>query len=467
MGQSIELAADAPPADGRRERGWAELWRKEDWWAIWIGLTIVVASIALFEGGTSLRWLAVAPPKWSSFTQVTADLAAQWPRYLAQFLFWLGAFALALGRIGVPLRHFAPSFALLYLATYAIFVVGQWSGASAYNLEPPLLALFLGLVVANIVGVPGWAAAGLRGELYVKIGIVLLGATVPLSLIALAGPVAILQASIVSLITFGVIFAVAVKLGLDRRFAATLGVGGAVCGVSAAIAVAGAVGAKKEDTAVTITTVVLWAIVMIFALPFVARALGLPTAIAGAWIGTSEFADAAGIAAAQAYGGLAGSSGIAGTPEQAVQAFTLVKVIGRDVWIGIWAVALAFVSITRWEDRPAGNGPDAGEIWRRFPKFVLGFFLASAIVTAVTASLSLDEYNKIATPGFIAPVKDLRTWCFTFCFLSIGLTTRFRSLAVAGRLPLIAFTAGVAVNVVVGYLLSAHVFAAHWLQLGG
>lgn len=445
----------------------SELWRKEDWWAIWIGLAIVLASIALFESGASLRWLAVAPPKWSTFAQVTADLTINWPRYGAQFAFWLAAFSLALRPLGVSVRRFAPSFALLYLATYAIFVIGQWASASAYNLEPPLIALFSGLVIANAVRVPAWLDAGFRGELYVKTGIVLLGATVPLSLIALAGPTAILQASIVSLVTFGVIYGIAVKLGLDRPFAATLGVGGAVCGVSAAIAVAGAVGAKKEDTAVTISTVVLWAIVMIFALPFAARALHLPTGVAGAWIGTSEFADAAGIAAAQAYGGFAGAAhGITGTPDQAVQAFTLVKVVGRDVWIGIWAVALAIVSTTRWEANPAGNGPDAREIWRRFPKFVLGFFLTSAIMTLATASYSLVDYTKIATPGFIAPVKDLRTWCFTFCFLSIGLTTRFRSLAATGPRPLIAFTAGVFVNVIIGYILSAHIFAAHWERLG-
>ncbi|QJU58349.1 putative sulfate exporter family transporter [Sphingomonas sp. AP4-R1] len=447
--------------------GLGELWRKDDWWAIWIGLAVVVASILLFQTGASLRWLAVTPPKWSSVSQVTADLADHWPRYIAQFGFWLAAFSLALGLLGFRLKHFVPAFALLYVAAYAIFIIGQWENAAAYNLEPPLIALFLGLVVANLGGLPRWLDAGFRGELYVKTGIVLLGATVPLSLIALAGPTAILQASIVSLVTFGVIYAIAVRVGLDRPFAATLGVGGAVCGVSAAIAVAAAVGAKKEDTAVTITTVVLWAIVMIFLLPFVGRLLHLPTGIAGAWIGTSEFADAAGIAAAQAYGGFAGKiDGIAGTPDQAVQAFTLIKVVGRDVWIGIWAVILAIVSTTRWETQSAGNGPDAREIWRRFPKFVIGFFLTSALVTAATSALSLEAYNKIAVPGFIAPVKDLRTWCFIFCFLSIGLTTRFRDLAAAGRRPLIAFTAGVIVNVILGYILSVHVFGAHWESLG-
>lgn len=459
------VAADSTTASSRS--GWNELWRKEDWWAIWIGVAVVAAAIALFQGGASLRWLAVAPPKWSSFDQVTADLAANRTRYLAQFGFWLLAFSVPLGALGFRLRHFAPAFALLYVTAWAIFVAGQWQRAAAYNLEPPLLALGLGLIGANLLRLPRWLDAGFRGELYVKTGIVLLGATVPLSLIALAGPVAILQASIVSLVTFGVIFLVAKRLGLDRPFAATLGVGGAVCGVSAAIAVAGAVGAKKEDTAVTISTVVLWAIAMIFLLPFASRVLGLPTGIAGAWIGTSEFADAAGIAAAQAYGGLAGKvPGIAGTADQAVQAFTLVKVVGRDVWIGIWAVVLAIVSTTRWDTASAGYAPDAREIWRRFPKFVLGFFVTSAIVTAATAGYSLAEYNTVATPGFIAPVKDLRTWCFVFCFLSIGLTTRFRDLAAAGRKPLVAFTAGVAVNVVLGYVLSAHVFGAHWATLG-
>ncbi len=451
----------APPS------GWGELFRKEDWWAIWIGLAVVLAGAILFWNGASLRWLAVLPPKWSSFSQVAADLAANWTRYLAQFVFWLAAFSLALRALGYKAREFVPAFALLYVAAYVIFVLGQWQGAATYSLEPPLIALFAGLVIANTVGLPRWLDAGFRGELYVKTGIVLLGATVPFSLIALAGPVAILQASIVSIVTFAVIYWIAVKLGLDRPFAATLAVGGAVCGVSAAIAVAGAVGTRKEDTAVTITTVVLWAIVMIFALPLASRALLLPTGIAGAWIGTSEFADAAGIAAAQTYGGFAGKvAGITGTAEQALQSFTLIKVVGRDVWIGIWAVALAIVATTRWETQAAGSRPDAGEIWRRFPKFVLGFFFASALITAATASYSLADYNKVATPGLIAPIKDLRTWCFIFCFFSIGLTTRFRDLASAGRKPFTAFTVGVVVNVILGFVLSVYVFGAHWERLG-
>src|SRR5208283_776696 len=170
--------------------------------------------------------------------------------------------------------------------------------------------LMVGLVISNLFGLPRWLDAGFRVEFYIKTGIVLLGATLPFTLIVWAGPVAILQASIVSIVTFLVIFFTGRYLGLDRRLAATLGAGGAVCGVSAAIAIAGAVRAKKEDPPIAITLVVLWAIVMIFVLPLVSRALHLPAGVGGAWIGTSEFADAAGFAAAQTYGGFAATGAI-------------------------------------------------------------------------------------------------------------------------------------------------------------
>jgi len=437
---------------------------KEDWWTVGIGLILVIAGYLLFLNGESLRWLAVLPPRWTHFSQILTDLGTNWPRYAAQFAFWAIGFGAALSVLGTSFRTFLPSFAVVYLAALAIFVLGQWDRAVYYNLEPPLVALVLGLLLANTVSIPAWLRTGLRGELYVKTGIVLLGATLPLSLIVLAGPVAILQASIVSIVTFAVIFWVAVRLGLEPRFAAVLGVGGAVCGVSAAIAVAGAVGARRDQAPVTIAAVILWAIAMIFVLPFAALALHLPTGIAGAWIGTSEFADAAGIAAAQTYGGFAGKVG--GTPDQAVAAFMLMKVVGRDVWIGIWAVVLAFIATTRWSEGTDARSPDLGQIWHRFPKFVIGFLLASAFASVVTGHLSLAEYNKVAVPKLVAPLKDLRSWAFIFCFFSIGLTTRFRDLAATGRRPMLAFSAGVAVNVVLGFVLSVYVFGAYWQHLG-
>ena len=446
-------------------QGWRELWLKEDWWAIWLGLGIVVIAYVAFANGSSVRWIAVTPAKWSNLAQLGAHFAANVDRYVAQFIAWLAMFSLALGALGYRAREFIPAFILLYLSSVVIFAIGQWDQASTYNLEPPLVALAVGLVLSNLVGLPKWLDVGFRVEFYIKVGIVLLGATLPFTLILWAGPVAILQASVVSIATFLVIYWVAIRLKLDPRFAATLGAGGAVCGVSAAIAVAGAVGAKKEHASIAIATVILWAIVMIFVLPLASRALHLPAGVGGAWIGTSEFADAAGFAAAQAYGDYASQGVVAGTADQSIWAFTLMKVVGRDVWIGIWAFVLAIVATTRWERAETGRRPSPAEIWWRFPKFVLGFLIASLIATAASGDLGLADFNKTVNPGFVAPIKDLRTWSFIFCFFSIGLTTRVRELATGGSKPFLAFTSGVAVNVVLGFILSVIVFASHWEAL--
>jgi uncharacterized integral membrane protein (TIGR00698 family) len=460
---NVEIGAARRATD---TSGWRELWLKEDWWAIWLGLGIVVVAYLLFLDGSSLKWIAVTPAKWSTFGQLGQHFADNVTRYVAQFALWLALFAVALTALGHKAADFVPSFIILYVLSLLIFAAGQWDQANKYNLEPPLIALAVGLLISNVIGLPAWLHAGFRVEFYIKIGIVLLGATLPFTLIVWAGPVAILQASIVSIITFLVIYWVSLRLGLDRRLAATLGAGGAVCGVSAAIAIAAAVRARKEDAPIAITTVIIWAIVMIFVLPLAARLLQLPAGVAGAWIGTSEFADAAGLAAAQAYGNLAGNvPGITGTADQSLFAFTLMKVVGRDVWIGIWAFVLAIVATTRWEAAETGRKADASQIWWRFPKFVLGFLVASALVTWVTSAYSLGDFNKVVAPALVAPIKDMRTWAFIFCFLSIGLTTRFGGLAQAGRKPFLAFSAGVVVNVILGFILSAVVFASHWEHL--
>jgi len=442
--------------------GWRELWLKEDWWAIWLGLGLVIAALIAFASGSDLKWITVTPAKWATVDQLGAHFAANFPRYLGQFALWLVLFTGAGTVLGHKPKNFVPAFALVYLLSVAIFSVGAWDQAQKYNLEPPLVALLVGLGISNLIGLPRWLDSGFRVEFYIKTGIVLLGATLPFTLIIWAGPLAILQASIVSITTFLVIFFVARKLGLEPRLAATLGAGGAVCGVSASIAIAGAVGAKKDAAPIAITTVIIWAIVMIFALPLASRLLHLHTAVAGAWIGTSEFADAAGFAAAQAYGGLSGTDGIAGTPDQAVWAFTLMKVVGRDVWIGIWALVLSIVATTYWDRKETGVTPNAAEIWWRFPKFVIGFLVASVLITAVASGYSLADYDKLVKPALVAPITALRTWSFTFCFLSIGLTTRFRELAPAGGKPFIAFTAGVVVNVLLGFVLTTVVFASYW-----
>jgi len=462
---TTEAPASGSPGSSAPKMGWKELYLKEDWWAIWLGLGIVLVAWLFFVNGSTIKWIAVTPAKWSTFGQLATDFGNKIGQYIANFVLWLIVFCISVRAMGHKLGEYIPSFIFVYVVSVIIFMIGAWDKASYYNLEPPLVALIVGMVISNFIGLPKWMDTGFRVEYYIKTGIVLLGATLPFTLIVWAGPVAIVQASIVSIVTFLVIYFVGTRMGLDRRLCATLGAGGAVCGVSASIAIAGAVGAKKEHAPISITMVIIWAIIMIFVLPLVSRAMGLSTGVAGAWIGTSEFADAAGFAAAQAYGNLAGNvEGIAGKPDDAIWAFTLMKVVGRDVWIGIWAFIMALIATTKWEVE-AGRKPQAAEIWWRFPKFVIGFLIASLFLTVVASQYSFADYGKIVNPKLVGPIKDMRTWAFIFCFFSIGLTTRFRELAHAGAKPFWAFTSGVVVNVILGFILSVVVFGAYWSTL--
>ncbi len=438
----------------------SSFWKKEDWWAVWLGLGIIFVALFFYFVGSTLKPLAVAPPMWETFDKVTSHFASEIPWYLLQLLIWLIIFTLSTKIMGFNTKEYIPGFIILFIASTLVLIAGKWKVAHDLNLEPPILALIVGLIIGNIRKVPKWFETSLRTEYYIKTGIVLLGATLPLTLIIYAGPVAFLQATIVSLATFLTIYYVGTRIfKIDKRFAAVLGTGAAVCGVSGSIATGAAVKAEKEHISISICIVALWALIMIFFLTFTANITGMHPGIAGAWIGTSEFADAAGFAAA---------ASIKGGGDIPIHAYTLMKVIGRDIWIGIWAFALSLISVIVWEKssaKDAGDRTRASVIWERFPKFVIGFFLASIIMSVAALAVGQEAFNESLKPLAIKPIKTLRTWTFIFTFLSIGFTTRFKEIFQFGWKPLTVFTAGVIVNVPLGYFLSSIVFRSYWTGL--
>ena len=445
--------ASPPPAAPRH---W---YRQEDGWAIFIGLGLVaLASLVFFSGEQqALKLVTVKFGSWTTPSELGATLGKNVPALIYLYALLLVPLSIGAGRIGYNVIKFSQGFLALFLLAVAVTALSANSYLKAAQLEGPLVALFVGLAIGNSVRLPAWLHEALRTEYFVKTGIVLMGATLPFTIILQAGPAAITQALIVSFVTFGSIYFAATRLfGLDRRFGATLAAGGSICGVSGAIAIGGACRARPQHVSMAISLVIVWAVVMIFVLPTAARFLGLTPGVAGAWIGTSEFADAAGFAAAQALG-----------DESAVQAFTLMKVVGRDMFVGIWAFLVAILSVTVWErqSRKDSERIDRTEIWRRFPKFIIGFFIASLLTTTALALLdgsSATGYSK----DVLGALKSLRGWFFTLTFLAIGLTTRVRELTAIGIKPFLAFAVGVAINVPVGYFLSVYVFADFWNALG-
>ena len=231
--------------------------------------------------------------------------------------------------------------------------------------------------------------------------------------------------------------------------------GGAVCGVSGAIAIGGAVGAKKQDISVAISLVVVWAIVMIFVLP--ARSAGtrplhrrrgrLDRHIGVCRCrGSCRRADLRRLRG-QCRRDIAGHAGCRG---HGVHAHEGHRPRHLDRRMGLRAVVS---SRRRAGSAPASKAASgAGEIWRRFPKFVLGFLLASLLVTWFASGYDYARVQEGVLPGLVAPLQALRTWAFTFAFLSIGLTTRVREFVAVGARPFLAFTAGAAVNVLLGFV---------------
>lgn len=458
MTHTTSLTPDAAADNAQPVTRHAPRWyKKEDGWAIVIGLGLVCFCTLLYLAGAkkSLPLLAFAVPSWASWS----DLSAKLPSLALPFITLYLLLALTLGgaakSLGYRSAAFLKGFTALYLLATLILLVSANKTLKSWQLESPLVALFAGLLIGNLARLPAWFEEALRTEFYVKTGIVLMGATLPFSIILQAGPAAIGQALIVSVVTFASIYWAAVKLGLDKRFAACLGAGGSICGVSGAIAIGGACRARKEHVSMAISLVIVWAVAMIFILPALCKALGLHPGVAGAWIGTSEFADAAGFAAAEAIG-----------DEAATQAFTLMKVVGRDMFVGVWAFLVAILAVTVWEQKSAADSERINyrEIWQRFPKFIIGFFIASLLTTLVIAALASpqsEEYGK----AVLGTLKTLRGWFFTLTFLAIGFTTRLRELVAVGYKPLAAFTFGVAINLPLGYWLSNHIFDFYWRSL--
>jgi uncharacterized integral membrane protein (TIGR00698 family) len=340
-------------------------------------------------------------------------------------------------------------------------------GKVAKSIEFPVYAIAIGLagnVILSALRVRDLLAPAFRTEFFIKTGLVLLGVSVNLSVIWKAAGPAIVQALILITSVFFFAWWLGGKLGLDEKLRALLGTAVSICGVSAAIAAAGAVKARREQLAYAASLVIVFALPSIFLLPWLADLLNLRDVVAGAWIGGNIDTTAA-VAAAGAIVG-----------EDALQIATIVKTT-QNALIGVVAVALTAYFAFRVAARPAAasaTGPSAAatapatvegasaeagvgkpglvELWRRFPKFVLGFVAASAIGTWYATSGWEGASANIST------LNNLRTLFLILAFVSIGLEFRVKALRLAGWRPIVVFGAATIANIVLALILASILF---------
>ncbi|MEV0246731.1 putative sulfate exporter family transporter [Nocardia sp. NPDC050712] len=313
----------------------------------------------------------------------------------------------------------------------------------AKSVEFPVYAIVLGLignVVLTKLNLRERLSAGFRTEFFIKTGVVLLGASINLKILVTAAGPSILQALLLITAVFGFTWWFGGVLGLDDKLRALLSSAVSICGVSAAIAAAGAVQAKREQIAYAASLVIIFALPSIFLLPWLADVLNLSDAVAGAWIGGNIDTTAA----------VAASGALAG--EDALKIATIVKTT-QNALIGVVAIALTAYFTLRVERQPGAARPSARQFFERFPKFVLGFVAASVIGT-----LYLQSADKKSGAAHIAIVNDLRTSFLILAFVSIGLEFSLRGLREAGWRPIAVFGSAVVVNLIVGLGLSVLLF---------
>ena len=421
--ETTPTAVDRQPAAFR-------VW--EDWLAVGIGGVII--AVVLFG-------IRPDPARfgWSNPGDLVGTVlaAGNLSRWLQLGVLLLLPAAVGARLMGARLVPFVLGFAVLYgLAGIALLLAGS-SVSSRLGLEYVIYALAIGLVLGQTMPLRRWFAEAVQAEYYVKIGLVVLGASVLFSELVEAGLLGITQALLVVLTVWTFCFWLARRLHVDDELATMLASAVSICGVSAAIATCGAIQGDRKKLSYVTSLVLVVAVPMMVVMPWVSRALGMPDAVAGAWLGGTLDTSAAVVAAGELVS------------EQARNAAVVVK-LSQNVLIGI----AAFVLTIWWSMRRGGSAAEqvgAAVIWERFPKFVLGFLGVSLIFSFALSETSVSETRSL--------LNTVRTAWFALAFISIGLETSIGDLIkTGGGRPVAAVLGAQAFNIVVTLLLAYLLF---------
>lgn len=430
----------------------------EDWLAVIIGLFVFLLSLGVFAGVDLLGW-GIKTNVWVNAAKALEPMSKVYAgiggigALVATYVFLLVIMTVGAAALKADLKRFAVGFSVVFWISYICWFLGSQANIAAtpdklkafgiswsLNMTQEsgfVIALIVGLVIGNFF--PGFAEAikeAVRPEWYIKTAIVILGGALGVTAaeqlglatsVMFRGLCAIVEAY---LIYWAVVYFIARKyFGFSREWAAPLASGISICGVSAAIATGGAIKARPVIPIMVSSLVVIFAVVELLVLPFVAQVfLWKEPMVAGAWMGLAVKTDGAAVASGQITDALIrakalSAAGINYKPDWIMGAATTVKVF-IDVFIGVWAFVLAIIWCTVIECKP-GERFRPGQIWERFPKFVLGYVVTFAIILFVGVSYpALVGKAKAAT----GEANVFRVFFFVMTFLTIGMVSNFRKL---------------------------------------
>ena len=404
----------------------------EDWLTVLLGFALLAVTIVgLRPALPAFAW----DPATLGALLSTNNLGAS----LLIGLYLLIASAAGIALMGDRLRPYVVAFPAIFALAWLALALEGASFVQAWGFEYVIFSLIIGLLISNTVGVPTWLMPAVRTEYFIKVGLVLMGATILFGGIMRAGIIGIVQALLVIVVIWYAAFWIAKKLRVDDEFATMLATAVSICGVSAAIAACGAIQGDRKKLSYVTSLVLIVAAPMMIIMPWAVRAFDIPELVGGAWVGGTIDTSGAVVAAGELI------------PESAMNAAVIVK-FSQNAMLGVAAFALS-VWWTFRQGGGTGERPSARLIWDRFPKFVIGFMVASVVFSFVLSAPVVTE-----TGGL---VRALRTWWFALAFVCIGLETRFRDIVSMdeGR-PAWAFVLAQTLNVIWTLVIA-------WMLFGG
>ncbi len=348
-------------------------------------------------------------------------------------------FGIGIKVMGESFSKFVVGFLFVFFIAVLAYMAGEQATSRHYGIGYPAWAIILGLLISNTIGTPKWVMPAVQTEYYIKTGLVVLGAEILFGKILAIGIPGIFVAWIVTpivLVTTYIFGQKVIKIP-SKTLNITISADMSVCGVSAAIATAAACRAKKEELTLAVGLSLVFTSIMMIVMPAFIKAVGIPYILGGAWMGGTIDSTGA-VAAAGAF-----------LSDRAMYVAATIKMI-QNVLIGVTAFFVALYWCTRVECAPGQKVP-LTEIWHRFPKFVLGFIVASIIFSALYQGMGSDAGYTLLDQGAIRGMtKIFRGWFFCLAFTSIGLATNFRELKeyFKGGKPLILYVCGQSFNLI-------------------
>ena len=369
--------------------------KNEDWIATFMGAILVLLVIFIPSLGKVKYQFPEGYPLW--FAKV--------PFEFTKFIVVFGLSAIGLKILGVKMKWFPVSFIVIYGLSFLAQYISTIGFVKSTGFEAVFFSVAIGLIIRNFFGLPKWLEPAVRSEFFIKAGLVILGTSILFGEIMKAGSYGMIQAVIVVLAVWYFSFWLSKKMGVDKEMGVLLSSAVSICGVSAAIATSGAIKGDSKKLSFVVSLVLVVAVPMMYIMPYLANLMGLSQEVAGAWLGGTIDTTGAVVAAGKFLGDVAESQSV------------IIK-SSQNVLLGVAAFAISIYWSFKGTNRDIKPTPSI--LWERFPKFVLGFILASMVFSFLMEPATVKSLSGAS--------KAMRETLFSVAFISIGLETDFRKV---------------------------------------